>query len=124
MTMKIIHGEFGRFLLAGAANTLLSYLLYLLLLEFLAYLLAYSIAYCFGIAISYFLNVYFVFNRRASFASFVKFPIVYALQYGLGAGLLWLLVDRVGMAPEIAMIGVVAATIPVTFLASRFLLNR
>jgi len=124
MVMKIIHGEFGRFLLAGATNTLLSYLLYLLLLEFIAYLLAYSIAYCFGIAISYLLNVYFVFNKRASFTSFVRFPIVYALQYGLGAGLLWLLVDMIGMAPEMAMIGVIAATVPVTFLASRFVLNR
>jgi len=124
MAMKIIQGEFGRFLLAGATNTLLSYLLYLFLLEFLAYLWAYSIAYCTGIAISYFLNVYFVFNRRARLSSFVKFPIVYALQYGLGAGLLWLLVDRAGIAPAIAMLGVIAATIPVTFLASRFILAR
>lgn len=124
MSLKIIQGEFARFLLAGATNTLLSYLLYLLLLEFLAYLLAYSIAYCIGIALSYFLNIYFVFKQRASLASFVKFPIVYVVQYGLGAGILWLLVDRAGMAPEIAMLGVIAVTIPVTFLASRFVLAK
>lgn len=111
-------------MLAGATNTLLSYLLYLFLLEFLAYLWAYSIAYCTGIAISYFLNVYFVFNKRASITSFVKFPIVYLLQYGLGAGMLWLLVDRAGMSPAIAMIGVIVVTIPVTFLASRFMLAK
>lgn len=117
-------GEFTRFLLVGATNTLLSYLLYLLLLEFFAYLLAYSIAYCIGIAISYLLNVYFVFNKRPSVASFVKFPIVYIVQYGLGAGMLWLLVDRAGMSPVIAMIGVIIVTIPVTFLASRFVLAK
>ena len=124
MSIKLIRGEFARFLLAGATNTLLSYLLYLFLLEFLTYLLAYSISYCIGIAISYFLNVYFVFNRRASLASFVKFPAVYALQYCLGAATLWLLVDRAGISPEIAMLGVIAATIPVTFLASRFVLAK
>ena len=124
MPLKIIQGEFARFLLAGATNTLLSYLLYLFLLEFLVYLLAYSIAYCIGIALSYFLNVYFVFKQRASLTSFVKFPIVYAVQYGLGVLILWLLVDGAGMAPAIAMIGVIAVTIPVTFLASRLVLTR
>lgn len=124
MAIKIIREEFSRFLLAGAINTLLSYLLYLFLLKFLAYLLAYSVAYCLGIAISYFLNVYFVFKQRANFVSFVKFPIVYVAQYCLGSGLLWLLVEGARIAPAIAMIGVIAATIPVTFIASRFVLTR
>lgn len=124
MALKIIRGEFARFLLAGAANTLLTYLLYLLLLEFFAYLLAYSITYCIGIALSYFLNVYFVFKQRISFASFVKFPIVYVIQYCMGAAVLWLLVEKGGVSPVMAMIGVIAATIPVTFLASRFVLVK
>lgn len=124
MDRKNIQGEFARFLLAGATNTLLSYLLYLFLLKFLVYLLAYSIAYCIGIAISYFLNVYFVFKQRVSLTSFIKFPAVYIIQYCLGAGILWLLVDGAGIAPAIAMIGVIAATIPVTFLASRFVLAK
>ena len=122
--MKSIQGEFARFLLAGATNTVLSYLLYLFLLEFLAYLLAYSIAYCIGIAISYFLNVYFVFKKRASLASFIKFPAVYLIQYCLGAVMLWLLVGGAGITPAIAMIGVIVVTIPVTFLASRFVLTK
>ncbi|MDD5300775.1 MAG: GtrA family protein [Gallionella sp.] len=124
MIWKNIQGEFVRFLLAGALNTLLTYLLYLSLLEFFAYLLAYSITYCIGIALSYFLNVYFVFKRRISLASFIKFPVVYIIQYCLGAGILWLLVDMAGMAPAIAMIGVIVVTIPVTFLASRFVLAK
>lgn len=122
--MKNIHGEFARFILVGAVNTLSSYLLYLLLLAFLPYLLAYSLAYCAGIVVSYCLNARFVFRRRFSLAGFLAFPMVYAIQYVLGALLLWLLVDRAGMAPEPAMAGVIAATIPVTFLASRFVLRK
>lgn len=124
MPLKITPGEFARFLLVGATNTLLSYLLYLLLLKFIAYILAYSIAYCAGIAFSYFLNVHFVFKQRVSLAGFIKFPAVYVIQYCLGIGMLWLLVDRAEIAPAIAMIGVIVVTIPVTFLASRLVLVK
>lgn len=119
-----MRNEFVRFLLAGAINTLLSYLLYLLLLAFLSYLPAYSIAYCAGVVLSYFFNVHFVFKKRVSLASFLKFPVVYVIQYALGATVLWLLVGKAGISPALAMIGVIVATVPVTFLASRFVLQR
>jgi putative flippase GtrA len=122
--MKQIHGEFLRFLLVGAVNTLSRYLIYCLLLTVCPYLLAYTLAYCLGIVISYFLNVRFVFKRDVSLASFLAFPLVYLLQYGLGALALWILVGRIGLSPELAMVGVILITIPVTFLASRFVLGR
>lgn len=124
MHIKTIRSEFSRFLLAGAANTLLTYLLYIFLLEFLAYLLAYSITYCAGIVLSYFLNAHFVFKQQLSFTSFMKFPLVYVIQYCLGTAILWLLVDQAAISPAIAMIGVIVATIPATFIASRFLLSK
>lgn len=119
-----MRNEFIRFLLVGAANTLFSYLLFLLLVSFLSYLPAYSIAYCAGILLSYFLNVRFVFRKRVSLAGFLKFPAVYAIQYALGVFLLWLLVGKGGISPALAMISVIIFTIPVTFLASRFLLKH
>lgn len=117
-----MRNEFIRFLLVGAANTLFSYLLFLLLLVYMNYLPAYSIAYCAGILFSYFLNVRFVFRQQVSLASFLKFPIVYVIQYALGAMMLWLLVGKAEISPALAMIGVILVTIPVTFMASRFVL--
>lgn len=115
--------EFVRFLLVGAANTIFSYLLFLMLLAFLGYLPAYSIAYCSGIIFSYFLNMHFVFKKLVSLVSFLKFPVVYIIQYALGVVILWLLVGKINISPALAMIGVIIVTLPVTFLLSRFALS-
>lgn len=115
--------EFARFLLVGASNTLLSWVLFVVLVRFMPYLAAYTLAYAAGIVNSYFLNVRFVFKERISFASFLKFPLAYLLQYALGMFLMWLLADKLGMQPESAMVLVVCVTIPVTFLANRIILK-
>lgn len=121
---QVLHGEFFRFLLVGGSNTLLGYVLYYLFLFFMPYLYAYTVSYCIGIVFSYVMNSRFVFRQPMSLARFLQFPIVYVIQYGLGVAILWLLVGRMSVAPELAMLGVVAATIPVTFLTSRFILKR
>ena len=123
-THKTAHGEFFRFLLVGGSNTALGYVLYFLLLYVVPYLYAYTISYCIGIVFSYVMNSRFVFRQPMSLARFLQFPVVYVIQYGLGVAILWLLVGRMSVAPELAMLAVVAATIPVTFLTSRFILKR
>lgn len=119
----MLRAEFVRFLLVGATNTAFSYALFWLLYKAMPYLAAYTVAYCAGIVLSYFLNVHFVFRARRSLASFLRFPFVYLIQYGLGALVLWLLV-KAGLDPRLAMVGVIVVTIPVTFLASRFVLKK
>ena len=119
-----MRNELIRFLLVGATNTLFSYLLFLMLLSFISYVPAYSIAYCVGIVFSYFLNVLFVFRKRVSLVTFLKFPAVYVIQYALGAIVLFLLVGKAGLSPELAMIAIIVFTIPVTFLASRFIFKN
>jgi putative flippase GtrA len=121
---KVFHGEFFRFLLVGGSNTLLGYVLYFLFLYFMPYLYAYTLSYCIGIVFAYVMNSRFVFRKPMSLARFLQFPVVYVIQYGLGVAILWLLVGRLAIAPELAMLGVVAATIPITFLTSRFILKR
>lgn len=115
--------EFVRFLLVGAINTLLSYVAYLFLLAFVSYLIAYSIAYCLGIVLAYFLGINFIFKKRVSLISFLRFPMVYVIQYALGTTMLWLLVEKAGASPTVSMIGVIIITVPVTFLFSRLILN-
>ena len=123
-TKNAIHGEFFRFLIVGGSNTLLGYALYFLFLYFMPYLFAYTLSYCIGIVFSYVMNSRFVFRQPMSLARFLQFPVVYVIQYGLGVAILWLLVGQMSVSPELAMLGVVAATIPVTFITSRFILKR
>jgi putative flippase GtrA len=115
--------EFTRFLIAGAVNTVISYTAYLLLLAILPYLIAYAISYVVGIAISYLLLTRFVFRTQRRLSTTVRFPLVYAVQYLMGSIVLALLVERWGVRASIAAIVAIVASIPVTFLLSRFVLR-
>lgn len=121
---KSLNSEFFRFLLVGVSNTLIAYAVYLLLLPFLPYIYAYTLAYCVGVMNSYFMNVLFVFRKKVSLHSFLKFPFVYVVQYFLGVFILWLLVGQLGISPVWAMSVVIVVTVPVTFLSSRFVLKK
>lgn len=121
---KSLNSEFFRFLLVGVSNTLVAYVVYLLLLPFLPYLYAYTLSYCVGVVNSYFMNVFFVFKKKISLHSFLKFPLVYVVQYFLGASILWILVGKLGIGPGWAYTVVILVTVPITFLASRFVLKK
>lgn len=111
--------QFLRFIVSGAINTGLTYALYLMLLPLLGYLAAYSMAYVIGILLSYWLNSAFVFRQPMSWRGLVRFPIVYIVQYLCTAMLLWLFVDRIGVSERVALLGAIAVTVPVTFVAAR-----
>lgn len=121
---KTIHSEFFRFLLVGVSNTLVAYVVFLLLLPFLPYLYAYTLSYCVGVVNSYFMNVLFVFKKKISLHSFLKFPFVYVVQYFLGASIMWLLVGKLEIGPVWAYAVVIVVTVPVTYIASRFVLKK
>jgi putative flippase GtrA len=122
--MATMRREFLRFLVAGAVNTVLTYALYLMLLQPLGYAVAYAIAYALGIVLSYVLNARFVFHAPLRLHDFLRFPLVYVAQYALGATALWVLVERAGVREEWALAIVIALTVPLVFGLSRYLLAK
>jgi len=100
----------------------MTFLLFEALRRYMPYLTAYSISYVTGVAISYLLNAKFVFERRTSVIGAVLFPLVYAVQYGLGLSLMWLFVDRAGLSPTTALLAVTIVSVPLTFFLSRLVL--
>jgi putative flippase GtrA len=119
----LIAGEFSRFLIAGAINTATTYALYLVLLGSAAYLFAYSLAYVAGIVVSYFLNALFVFRTKPAVNTALRFPLVYVAQYLLGAAVLWICVERLGVRRELGLAFSIAVTVPITYAASRLALK-
>ena len=117
-------GEGLRFVLVGLANTGFTYLIYLALLTWIRYELAYVLAYVVGIGTSYLMNAAFVFRQPLSWRGALTFPTVYIVQMVLGTLLLKALVEFAGIAESVAPLIVVAASLPVTFLMSRFVLTR
>jgi len=115
--------SFAKFVVVGVINTAASYALFVALELVLPYVVAYAIAYVAGIVLSYVLNTGFVFRVPRRWSTFLRFPLVYIVQFVLGGGIIVALVEGLAMSPRIAALLALVATVPVTFLAARFVLR-
>ncbi|WP_405104644.1 GtrA family protein [Paenibacillus sp. FSL K6-1217] len=120
---KLLNKEFLKFVVSGGINTLTTYLMYLLLLLFLNYSLSYTVSYVSGIFLSYYLNTVFVFKEKMSIEKFLKFPIVYLIQYFINLLMLYILVEHLHLSTKIVPLIVVVVTIPVTFVLSKLIIK-
>ncbi|EIF33060.1 putative membrane protein [Burkholderia sp. Ch1-1] len=111
--------RFKRFLVSGAVNTLATYILYLLLLEFLPYTWAYTITYAAGIALGYLLSAKWVFKKDLSVRTAASYPLVYLINYAIGIGILKLCVRVLHVPAQVAPLIVICVTVPVMFILTR-----
>jgi putative flippase GtrA len=117
-------GEVLRFLVAGGANTITAYGVYLVLLRHMRYEFAYAIGYGVGITVAYMLSAAFVFRRPMHVRSAARFPLVYLVQFLASLLLLRAAVEIFGIPRGIALAVSIAATMPLTFLMSRWVIRR
>lgn len=115
-----LKARFVRFLCTGGINTIITYAIYLVLLQIINYQLSYTIAFVAGIMIAYFLNKVFVFKTHQGWKSVMLYPFVYFIQYLFGMLILWLLVSQTGLSVEFAPLVVVALSVPLTYWLTRF----
>lgn len=116
-------GEFLRFLVMGGINTLVAYIVYLILLNWMRYEIAYSLGYAVGICVAYALSAVFVFRKPMSKRSAVRFPLVYVVQFLISLGLLKIAVDWIHLPEWFAFCVAVVLTIPATFLMTRHVVH-
>ena len=100
---KLIDPSMWKFLLVGAANTLLS-MVVMFLLEGLGYWPSTAIAYVAGAVLSFFLNRSFTFKSKAAFwPSMLKFAVnvavCYLIAYSVAQPLVTLALSRTAIAP-------------------------
>lgn len=123
--LKRLHEfSFARFLASGAFNTLVTYALYLILLNITSYKASYTITYIFGILLSYILNRHFVFKSTAGSRSILLYPLVYLAQYLVSMGVLWLWIDHLHFNEKAAPLIAIIITIPLTYLLSKAIFTK
>lgn len=107
-----------KFIAAGALNTAITYVLYLLLQPFLHYTVAFSITFAAGIVLGYVLNL-LVFGSKASGRSMVAFPLLYLANYASGLALIAALIELCRIPKTFAPLISTAVLTPVMFVLSR-----
>lgn len=120
----VARSRFFRFLISGGVNTGATYVIYLLLLQVLDYRVAYSVAYVFGIVLSFLVNRLFVFKTHRGWRSIVLFPFVYLVQYLVSVAVIWGWVEMLDLSATVAPLIAIAITIPLTYVLSRFVFSH
>ena len=125
--MKSIRGflnsEIFLFMVMGATSTGLMFGMYVLFNLFMHYQVSYFISYVFTVIVAYFLNTMFVFKKEVSLKTFIRFPLIYVVQYVLGAILLEILV-RLGFSVTYSPLLIIMLLLPVTYILNRIVFAR
>ena len=108
--------RFARFVVVGAANTALSYAIYLLLLLVVDYRIAYTVAYVVGLVIGYLMQARLVFRAPLGARSAVAYLATYAAMYLASVLVLWIAVDVAGVPKPFGMLVALCVTVPLSFL--------
>ena len=108
------------FVLLGASNTLLTLLLYWILLRWMPHTAAYAISYAAGIAYGAVTNARFTFRTRLTGKGFARFAGWTLGLYAFNAVLLEVLVRGAGLDARLAVLVVVAVAVPLGFVGARW----
>ena len=111
--------QFTRFLVVGTANTVASYLVYLVLLLVVDYRAAYTIAYVAGLAGGYLMHARFVFGARPGARSAASYLVTYAAMYLVSLLVLYVAVDRLEVPKPLGMLVALLFTVPASFILLR-----
>ncbi len=100
----------------GVVNTVVTYVLYVLLTRVIDFRIAVIISYSVGIVLSYILNGAIVFGGQGRFWLFV-FVSLFLMMLNLS--ITWLMVDAVGWPKEIAQLPAIVVVFVVGFVVNR-----
>lgn len=111
-----------RFGFVGVLNTGIYFAFYLLLHQAIPYLLAHVVATGIAMVFSYFLNCFITFRISPSWKTFLLFPLSNAFNFVITTVGLKMSVQWLGIDERIAPLPVAVLAIPVTYVATHFLM--
>lgn len=110
------HKKLIIYLFFGGLNTLITYLLYVVLIKLnVQYLVASTTCYVVGIIEGFLFNAWFVFKNKPQFSSLSKYSFVYIVSYLINILLLYLLVNYINLDRLVAQLLVTAIMTIVNF---------
>jgi putative flippase GtrA len=121
---QLLQRQFARFVGVGAANTILTFVLYEILILYLPYSVGYTISFVAGIAFAALANSRLVFRIRLESRNTIRFIVFYVSSYFLGLFLMVVAVEKLGLPVAIAPFFLVAVMLPFNFFGSRLALSR
>lgn len=121
VTRRLLESTLPRYLLAGGLNTLVTYLLYLVLLQVSSYRMAYVLSFVAGIVLSYLLMRFAVFRTRGRSFSPVWVAASHLLQLALGLAVVEFWVKFLQGPEPLAALAAVVVCVPLMFLAQRWI---
>ena len=120
-TLRLIKKEIFRFFIIGFINTIISWILFLILDYFMNYILAYSFTFLLCVTLSYTLNSIFVFKQPLSFIRLLRYPTVFLTQYIIQFPSLIFLVEYLNFDKIISVVLVTIITFPINFVITKFI---
>lgn len=122
LSHKHISTEALRFLIGGGINTMLSYVIYWLLLPWLSYPVAYTISYATAIVSGFAISARFVFRTPWSWRKLAAFPFVQLLNYLIGLGTVTVCVRYIGIDERLVPLVATVIVLPINFMLTRGLM--
>lgn len=113
--------EYIKFIIVGVLNTGHYYLWYLLLYTVCEwpYLFSHIVATFNSMIGSYFMNVYFTYEEKPSWKSFLLFPLTQVTNIVIQTIGMFVFVEWLFVSPYFAPIATVLISIPITFVVTR-----
>ncbi|MBS4803546.1 MAG: GtrA family protein [Clostridium sp.] len=125
--MKILDkkqiGEIIRFGIVGVLATIIQYLVYVMLYNFIGTNIAFTLGYIISLIFNFILSNYFTFKTNPNKEKGIKFLLAHGFNYGLQMVLLNLF-NMVGVHKAISPFLVYCISIPVNFLLVKKALGR
>ena len=116
--------QFIKFGIVGVSNTLLSLLIYyILVLLGVHYILSNTIAFAISVLNAYYWNRKYVFKqneKKSAGRQLAKVYAAYGFTFLLSTGLLFLMVDVLGISELVAPLINLCVTVPLNFLLNKF----
>ena len=116
---RYIKSSIFNFIIAGALNTLFTYIIYIALLLLIDYISAYTISFVLGIIFSFIINAKYVFKVSIYKKTMLLYPIIYFVQYSLSVNLLIIFVEKFGFSKALSPIIVVFILLPITYILNK-----